>query len=124
MVIGKEKKSQIMEEPLLAWYYELFNSVLSSNDVMLFVIGYGFGDRHINRIIANSINNSGLKLYVMNPSNIYDFREYLVKKDSEYGLSLYKGIFGYYPYKLIDLFPGNQESTQAWNNVLENYFNV
>ena len=27
------------------------------------IVGYGFGDDHINDVIADAVNNSGLKIY-------------------------------------------------------------
>ena len=54
-VIGKEKEKHITEEPLLSWYFELFRSALSESNRKLMLIGYGFRDRHINEVIANSV---------------------------------------------------------------------
>ncbi len=62
LVIGKDKKEQISREPLLRSYFDIFKAVLSQENKKLFVIGYGFGDPHINEIIANSISvGSNLK---------------------------------------------------------------
>jgi hypothetical protein len=44
MVIGKKKTEEISKEPLLKYYSDLFEEVLSSGGAELFVIGYGFAD--------------------------------------------------------------------------------
>jgi hypothetical protein len=35
----------------------------------LVVIGYGFQDSHINRAIAEGVRQSGLRLYIVNPTD-------------------------------------------------------
>ena len=66
LVIGTAKEKQIAGHALLAWYFEVFERVLNSGNVHLMVIGYGFGDDHINRVIAEACRNSGLELFVWN----------------------------------------------------------
>jgi hypothetical protein len=51
MVLGGSKLSAIGRSGLLTAYHILFDKVLCAGDVRLFVIGYGFQDDHINRII-------------------------------------------------------------------------
>lgn len=55
MVIGRGKRQQIAEEPILAAYLGLFEEVLCSSRKRLLVTGYGFQDEHINRMIATAI---------------------------------------------------------------------
>ena len=55
MVIGRGKVGQIHNAPLLKYYFELFRNVLFQPERRLFVIGYGFGDKHINKIIAEAV---------------------------------------------------------------------
>lgn len=57
MVIGRGKETRIMQEPLLSWYLETFESVLSKEGRKLLVIGYGFRDPHINEVIARCVND-------------------------------------------------------------------
>jgi hypothetical protein len=44
-------------------YFELFKSVLHGEGVRL-MIGYGFADDHINRVVAEAFKNSALELFV------------------------------------------------------------
>lgn len=55
MVIGDRKEEQINKEPLLKWYFEIFKEVLFQTERKLMVIGYGFGDEHINGVHAMSL---------------------------------------------------------------------
>lgn len=66
LVIGTEKEKQTAGHALLAWYFEIFERVLNSGKIKLMVIGYSFGDDHINRVIANACRDSGLELFVWN----------------------------------------------------------
>ncbi len=62
MVIGHAKSEQIKCEPLLNWYFELFNQQLNVTNTKLLVIGYGFNDEHINKAISEV---SQLKIYII-----------------------------------------------------------
>jgi len=66
----------------------------------LFIIGYGFRDRHINEIIADSVKKYGLKLYVISPTNP---KEFLEKVDKSCGSSIIDGLSGYLPYTLLQV---------------------
>ena len=61
MVIGDSKTKAIADQPLLSWYHELFQETLLREGQRLAVIGYGFGDPHINGAIADGIRNIALK---------------------------------------------------------------
>lgn len=74
MVLGRRKTEMIEREPLLRWYLELFEKTLLESERRLVIIGYGFGDQHINEIIARAIKDSGLKLVIVAPTHAVDFR--------------------------------------------------
>jgi hypothetical protein len=60
-VIGTQKTQIISDEPLLTWYLELFRTTLRRhNNQKLVVIGYGFGDAHVNETIAEAVQHSGI----------------------------------------------------------------
>ena len=77
MVIGHTKTEMIKREPLLQWYLELFEKTLLEPERQLVIIGYGFGDKHINEIIAKAIEDSRLKLVIVAPEYAVDFRHHL-----------------------------------------------
>ena len=119
-VIGKEKEQQVADEPLLSWYFELFKKALSKPNRKLFLIGYGFRDQHINEVFVDSIKKYGLRWFVISPSDQSEFISNL--KSVEYGDILLKGLAGYFPYTLLDIFPKDQSESHAWKEILETYF--
>jgi hypothetical protein len=119
-VIGKDKEDQIASEPLLSWYFNLFRNVLSNPNRKLLIIGYGFRDAHINEIFANSIKEFGLRLYVISPSDQSKFIESI--RSIKYGDTLLQGLSGYFPYKLLDIFPADQSESHAWEELIRCYF--
>ena len=118
MVIGEDKTDQISREPLLKYYSELFQQVLSDGNVELFVIGYGFGDEHINEVIADSIRDNGLKLNVMNPDAPEKFQEIL--SDRPHCENLWDSISKYYPYSISRVFPQNGETVE-YRQIMDNF---
>ena len=119
-VIGKDKEGQITDEPLLSWYFALFKKVLSNPSRKLLTIGYGFGDHHINELIAGSVRDFDLKLYVISPSDQDKFIDSL--KSVEYGSTLLQGLAGYFPYRLLDIFPADQSESPAWAELRQCFF--
>lgn len=109
MVIGGNKPTQIHREKLLQWYFDLFQEVLSYPNRRLLVIGYGFRDFHINEVIAQSIRQHGLKLYVISPQSPKDFKSELLRdsndKDKQ---TLWQGLAGYWDWEMKDLCPASQ----------------
>jgi SIR2-like domain len=69
LVMGRRKPQIIARFPLIDWYHRVFEQVLFSGDVRLMVIGYGWGDEHINEPIANAVRNHGLHIYSWNPQH-------------------------------------------------------
>ena len=123
MVIGRGKTEQIQKEPLLNYYFEIFKEVLFQDSRRLLIIGYGFGDDHINGIIAEAVRAYGLKIFVISPSSPEKFRNELIK-EKKFGEDIWQGISGYFPYKLTDIFPENssiktQESINLFNTFFE-----
>jgi hypothetical protein len=98
MVIGRGKSDQIQSEPLLKCYFEIFNDVLSKSHRRLLIIGYGFGDEHINRVVSNSVKNHGLKIYILSPESPKEFKKKMWNElsSSEYTVNIWKGISGYF----------------------------
>jgi hypothetical protein len=103
LVIGRYKMGEIENEPLLDWYFKLFQVELSKENRKLLCIGYGFGDDHINEVIYESLKN-GLKLYIISPSDPADFKNYLFENRIARGESIWEGLSGYYPCKLSHIF--------------------
>jgi hypothetical protein len=119
-VIGKDKEVQLSREPLLSYYFDLFKKIISMSDSKLLVIGYGFRDKHINNVIADAVSNSGLKIYIISPSEQSLFIDRLMK--AECGETILSSLKGYYPYTLLDIFPQDQSESHAWREIAKSYF--
>jgi hypothetical protein len=113
MVIGTEKASVIEKEPLLKWYFSLFEEVINRTDTRLLVVGYGFRDDHINLCIVNAIKK-GLKLHVISPQLPQDFKDqFKIPDGGDYdrqvplGDELWAGLTQYWPATLPEFFYDN-----------------
>jgi hypothetical protein len=68
LIMGGNKIAAIRKHPLLIWYHDLFEAYLSEPDSRLMVIGYGFRDPHINRMIVRAAGkNPSMLLYLVDP---------------------------------------------------------
>lgn len=98
MVIGRGKEKQMREEPLLNLYFDIFKEVLLNGRHRLFIIGYGFGDKHINEIISKAVIENELKVYILSPESPKAFNEKLCKgpEKSEDTINIWNGVSGYF----------------------------
>lgn len=74
MVVGDGKHSQIAGSRVLNWYSDIFRAVLHQGKKRLLIVGYGFGDNHINQTIADAIQQAELKIFIWNTSNSIETR--------------------------------------------------
>lgn len=127
MVIGYEKEGMIGKEPLLEWYLCLFEEVLNDESVKnLLVIGYGFMDRHINKVIIGALKR-GLRLHVVSPEPPQTFHKRLQsihgfnRQYIEAGDRLWKGLYGYYTGKVTDFYSNtNWMTTRLGQTLFQN----
>ncbi len=105
MVIGHGKKGRMEKEPLLDWFLEIFEKVLNWGSMNLVIIGYGFGDDHINALIGNAVKDSGLRLSIIGPTEPLIFKELVLRapappdfsQNESLGDIIWKGLSRYYP---------------------------
>ncbi len=116
-VIGINKMNTIARIPLLNWYFVLFQQAISAGNVKLLIIGYGFRDPHINKLLADACTNNGLKLFIVSPQNVEKFLDNLlyrgqgqIRSANEVGTSIWDGVAGYFPYRFSQIFPRNQRT--------------
>jgi hypothetical protein len=69
LVMGGNKTGSIKAFPVLARYQELFQAALQQPNTKLMVIGYSFGDEHINKVIQDGVAR-GLKIFVIDPKGV------------------------------------------------------
>lgn len=124
MVIGKNKESDIDQEPLLKWYFEIFQNLIYEGDKKLLVIGYGFADNHINDILLKGVQEHRLSIYVINPTDPETFKNRLEGKPAHFGsyeiskyLKIWDGVKGYFPYTLRQIFPPDQSRTTIFQEI-------
>ena len=65
LIIGGDKSRAIQSHAVLAWYFEIFQEYLNQPECKLAVIGYSFKDSHINNVIIEAIENSGLEFFLI-----------------------------------------------------------
>lgn len=119
MVIGRDKDNQINREPLLKAYLSKFDQVLCRGECSLLVIGYGFGDEHINHVIANAIREHNLSLYVLSPTPIATFSESMISGEKN---TIYNALHGYYCCDLLSMFPADQSETSGKRTLYKQIF--
>jgi hypothetical protein len=69
LVVGRDKTGTIAHHPILHWTYQRFEDYLHRDDTRLMVIGYGFGDEHINQSLVEAHRAGKLKsIYLVQPS--------------------------------------------------------
>jgi hypothetical protein len=66
LVLGAAKTMAIQSSRLLRSYAEIFQQSLCQPDVRLMVIGYGFGDTHINASLISGAHR-GMQMFVIDP---------------------------------------------------------
>jgi|SRR3989344_1362995 len=117
MVIGKNKEVNIEMEPLLKCYFDLFKEVIADGSKKLLIIGYGFRDMHINKILAEGVEKFGLKIYVITTASPEDFRANFERDGHYYALPIMNGLCGYFPYTLREIFPPDQSKSVHFDEI-------
>jgi hypothetical protein len=87
LVMGGNKPTTMRRHPILTWYAAKFLELLSKPGARLIVIGYGFGDNHINQLIYDAWQKSNrtLTMFIVHP----DGREILKKVNATYDKPIY-----------------------------------
>ena len=117
MVVGKAKADQIKASPLLKWYFDIFERVLFDGDVKLMIVGYGFGDDHVNEMIARGINEHGLKVFVWNTNP--KIKECILASRSP---DIWKGLIGASSKTFAEVFTRDSPETEAYKNICQAFF--
>jgi hypothetical protein len=120
MVIGTSKTSRILGSDLLSWYFDIFRAVLNQGDVSLMVVGYGFGDDHVNEAIADAVKTAGLKVYFWDASpNLL-----MTMAGKHRGADIWQGYMGSLTDRMSQVFPPDQSITPQCRSLFNNFFGV
>jgi SIR2-like domain len=65
LVVGGNKSAIIEQFPILKWNHDQFNEFLSRPATRLMVIGYSFGDPHVNQAINTAAGRGSLKVFII-----------------------------------------------------------
>ncbi len=122
LVIGHGKKGRLEKEPITRWYLSLFEEIIKTYTRNLVIIGYGFGDDHINTIIADAVKDNKLRLFIVTPKQP---EEFFVQFGSSYKPihrkdDLLKGLTGYHVGKVTDFY--DPKSANLLNNRGDRFF--
>jgi hypothetical protein len=108
MVVGHSKSKVIQKQPLLRWYFSFFEEVLREPNRNLVTIGYGFGDHHVNDVIADAIRDHGLKLHLISLEDPIHRRTHFMPPQrgttASRGREIWAGLAGYYRAFATDLY--------------------
>ncbi len=118
MIVGTEKTAQIAAFPLLTIYWQIFRTVLQAGDVRLMIVGYGFGDEHVNAVMADAVENHGLRIFIWDTAPALMDRV----RAAPHGAQIWKGVLSTASRPMIEVFPSNQAETAEYRRVLETMF--
>lgn len=128
MLIGNQKSRRINEHQILSDLWGLFQTVMrEKTDLKLFIIGYGFRDRHVNEVIAEAIQNRNLKVAIISPNPIREMEKYLQFADTDtcqgnFGRILFEGLSNYFNYSLEEILSGEQLNSEAFLDIKKCFF--
>jgi hypothetical protein len=100
IVMGRRKPLTIAKSPLIDWYHRVFERILASGDARLMVIGYGWGDEHVNDPIADAVRDHGLQIYSWDRAHPRDLLNGKRRSDEILG-----GIMGFSLRPMTDVMP-------------------
>ncbi len=117
LIVGGNKAGAIKEHPVLDWYFRKFEEDITS-EARLFVIGYSFGDNHINEQIIKGVGD-GLRFFVLDPLGSEVARQAnpsygaMVMDKSAEEMAFEEGLIGASRRNLRDIFGGNDPISHA-----------
>ncbi len=79
VIMGGGKPEAIQAIPVLRHYHEIFGQEVRRGGTRVTIIGYGFGDKHINDILEDGVRNHGTRMFVIDPRGsrlAYEMRPY------------------------------------------------
>jgi hypothetical protein len=70
LVMGGDKALVIDQFPILKWKHQQFKEYLSRPDTRLMVVGYSFGDLHINQTVRDAADTGNLRIFITDPLGV------------------------------------------------------
>jgi hypothetical protein len=120
LVVGGNKARQIADFALLRFYFDVFERVLAVPALRLMVIGYSFGDDHVNEAIANGVRNNGLKLFVIDIRDARQIHQSLMTHPN--GDVIFRAIQGFSHAPLLQTL--KEQNTSEFNRIKRDFFDL
>ncbi len=129
LVMGGGKSGQIRRFPLLVTFFDVFRRVCETPDTRLMIIGYGFGDPHVNELLATaSQKRSGDPpwIFVIDKLEAPEVLKHLQNNCGSDGRVIADAIFGWSSEPLTDIFPPPRSShrSEEYRRILKIFFNL
>lgn len=121
MIMGSGKASQIENSPLLAWYQDIFRTVVNSGQVRILAQGYSFKDEHINSILSTACTDAGAQIYIWNPA-LEQIKATLASTPE--GRTIWSSLIGFCSDSLEVVFPGNQTDSPQYESMRSTFFRI
>lgn len=80
MITGLNKKDRFSKYTLIQYYSEKFKEILTSKPCRIIIIGYGFNDDHINKVIVDSLHQEVNDFYIIDKNSFNCFLNHLSEK--------------------------------------------
>lgn len=119
IITGQSKINKIKTIGLLSWYWDILRTVLNQGNVKVLIVGYGFREEHLNKIMEQAVFEKNLRIYIISPEPYFSLRA--IAKQCQFNKVLEKGLSGYFQSDLLGLFPSDQSKTQLLQDI-EDYF--
>jgi len=97
LVMGGNKSGTISKYAVLQKYHSEFIARLSKENTKLMIIGYSFGDDHINRSITDAIQAGGLRTFIIDPlgTDVFDKnRNAMIYSPDKLAIDLWPSLIG------------------------------
>ncbi len=117
LVMGRRKMLTISTHPLLAWNFHVFEKALASGHVRLMVVGYSWGDEHINDVIANAVRDHGLRVYSWNTAA----PQGMIRAQHR-GAEILEGLMGYSTRPLTEVMPPTGPGSPEYDSIVASFF--
>jgi hypothetical protein len=81
------------------------------------IVGYGFGDEHINAVIEDAVKNAGLKLFIWNRG----VKSILDREDLRSFVTT-ESLIDMSADTVAEVFPPDQEQTEEYKRIFSRFF--
>ena len=74
MILGGTKETAIQQQEVLSRYFREFRAAVCTQGARVCILGYGFGDDHVTRVLEHAMLNSALTTFLIDTAGIDAYR--------------------------------------------------